>query len=347
MRLKQHPCLKLAIKSVKLMPNNYFFIEGSALTAQIRVLRRADRSFQNCRLIPSQLIAFYCRHLVELGVGDFKRATFYFPQGDEVAIQDYLMIPEYAKPGEVRDLHFKFCGQKLKGSGEFTAFVESTVPPKWRDRFSKSEKGVDIQICCDALKLASASRIDRLMLFTNDDDFIPLCDAVKEFGANISIIHLTDYVAPNVSLCKQADSYDVIPRAKLQHIFTPTTTVETEPTESPTCFYPSAPLPRTLLFGAAGVSAAHSALASARAAHTSMIEAEGVHEGLGHAGPACMPALYADNSSVASTSRVREDVGTECWLRNDCVGHRGVGMDHVRRAGKLPGRGNCKHPRLV
>jgi hypothetical protein len=140
-----------------------------------------------------------------------------------------------SNPGNVRDIHFKFCGQKLKGSAEFTAFVESAVPTKFRDRFRKSEKGVDIEMCCDAFKLASASRLERLFLFTNDDDFLPLCKALKEFGANISIIHLTDVVAPNISLLKETDSYDVVPIAVLQRIFVPQSTLAaTEPAGSAT-----------------------------------------------------------------------------------------------------------------
>lgn len=65
---------------------NYFFIEGSALTAQIRVLQRQDRSFEKRRLVASKLIDFFCRHLDIFGAQEFKRATFYFPKGDEVAI---------------------------------------------------------------------------------------------------------------------------------------------------------------------------------------------------------------------------------------------------------------------
>jgi hypothetical protein len=159
--------------------------------------------------------------LPDLHGGSYKRATFYFPRGDESALEEYLAVPDLKKPGEVRDLYFKFCGQKLKKSAEFSEFVEPTVPQKFRDRFSKSEKGIDIEICCDVFKLASASRLERLFLLTNDDDFIPLCRAIKEFGANISIIHLSDTVTQNVSLLREADSYDVIPRQQLQQMFLP------------------------------------------------------------------------------------------------------------------------------
>ena len=159
--------------------------------------------------------------LRDLHAGSYKRATFYFPKGDEAAVQDYLVIPDHREPGEIKDIHFKFCGQKLKKSAAFDEFVETAVPAQFKNRFSKSEKGIDIEICCDGLKLASASRLERLFLFTNDDDFIPFCRTIKEFGANISIIHLSETITRNSSLLREADSYDVVPRQHLQKIFLP------------------------------------------------------------------------------------------------------------------------------
>lgn len=207
---------------------NYYFIDGSALTAQIRVLRRKDRSFEKRQLDLALFILHFSNRLLELGSQEFKRAVFYFPRGDEVAIEEYLKVPDFNKPSVVRDIHLKFCGYKLKGSADFTTWVETNVPDKWQDRFSKSEKGVDIEICCDALKLASASRLERLFLFANDGDFIPLCRTLKEFGANVSIIHLTDYVAPNTSLISECDSYDVIDVKTLHTLFYPLLSSQTE-----------------------------------------------------------------------------------------------------------------------
>jgi hypothetical protein len=203
------------------MPANYFFIDGSALTAQIRQLRREDPSFKNRRLCPKLLTRYFMGALSDLHGGAYKRVTFYFPIGDETAVEEYLVMPDHNAPGEVRDLHFKFCGQKLKRSAEFTEFVETQVPAKFQHRFSKSEKGIDIEICCDALKLASASRLERLFLFTNDDDFIPLCRTIKEYGANMSLIHLSETVNRNFSLLRETDSYDVVPKAELHQMFLP------------------------------------------------------------------------------------------------------------------------------
>lgn len=208
---------------------NYFFIDGSALTAQIRQLRRADVSFIGRKLCPRAFTLYFIRALPELHGGSYKRITFYFPRGDETAIEDYLVVPDHRRPSEIRDLSFKFCGHKLKKSAEFEKFVEEQVPSKFHDRFAKSEKGIDIEMCCDALRLASASRIERLFLLSNDGDFIPFCRTLKEFGANISIIHLSDVVAPNGDLLREADTYDVVPLIALQQMFLPVPTAPQVP----------------------------------------------------------------------------------------------------------------------
>ncbi|PNE12408.1 MAG: hypothetical protein CR217_03285 [Beijerinckiaceae bacterium] len=166
-------------------------------------------------------MSYFMRALVDLHGCGYKRVTFYFPKGDESAVEEYLVLPDHKNPGEIRDLHFKYCGQKLKKSADFNEFVETNVPTEYQNRFSKSQKGIDIEICCDAFKLASASRLERLFLFTNDDDFIPFCRMIEEFGANISIIHLSDTVTRNLSQLQEADSYDVVPKPQLQQMFLP------------------------------------------------------------------------------------------------------------------------------
>lgn len=203
------------------MEANYFFIDGSALLAQIRQLQRAEPSFRGRRICAKSLAKHLMESLPDLHGQEYKRITFYFPTGDESAVEERIVVPDFKKPGEARDIHFKYCGQKLKRSAEFDKFVEQSVPAKFHDRFAKSEKGIDIEMCCDALKLASAGRVERLFLLSNDGDFIPFCRAMKEFGSNISIIHLSEAVNPNSDLLREADSYDVISLDNLQHLFMP------------------------------------------------------------------------------------------------------------------------------
>lgn len=203
------------------MNANYFFIDGSALRAQIHQLQRAKPAYKGRKLCPRKFLSHFMSSLHDLHQGSYKRATFYFPKGDEAAVEEYIQVPNHRRPGEVRDLHFKFCGQKLKKSAEFEKFVKESVPLKFQSRFSKSEKGIDIEMCCDALRLASAARIERLFILTNDGDFIPLCRTIKEFGANISIIHLSEATPPNDDSLREADSYDIITPGALDAMFFP------------------------------------------------------------------------------------------------------------------------------
>jgi uncharacterized LabA/DUF88 family protein len=199
--------------------SNYLFIDGSALTAQVRQLWRIKKELNNRRLSIIKLVAHFANSLPAIQYGGYKRASLYFPVGDEIAVGKFLVVPDPKKPEAVRDLHLTFCGQKLKKSTEFDRWVEENVPTKFLDRFTKSEKGIDIQICCDALKLASAGRIDRLFLLTNDSDFVPLCRSLREFGSNISILHLFHSGKANADLLPEADSFHVINDDKLEMVF--------------------------------------------------------------------------------------------------------------------------------
>ena len=204
-----------------MISDNYFFIDGSALTGQIRRLRKADPSFKDRRLCPKKFVSHFMNRLIELHGGAYKRATFYFPNGDDEVGRDYLLLPDLKRPGEIRDIHFKYCGEKLKKSAVFDKIVEEFIPEEFRDRVSKSEKGVDIEICCDALRLATRSKVDRLFLLTNDRDFIPLCRTLKEFGANVSLIYLSAATSPGTELLSEVDSYDLISFEELQNMFLP------------------------------------------------------------------------------------------------------------------------------
>ena len=201
------------------MNNNYFFIDGSALMAQIRQLGRAENKYKERKLCIKKFIEYQINNLSELHNNSYKRAIFYFVNGDDDNISQYLILPSYIVPGEIRDIHVKYCGHKLKKSNEFDRFVEEKVPRKFQNRFSKSEKGIDIEMCCDALRLASADRLDRLFILTNDSDFIPLCRTVKEFGVNISILHLSKSNPPNQELLREADTYDIVSAEGLDSMF--------------------------------------------------------------------------------------------------------------------------------
>ncbi|MFD2580527.1 hypothetical protein ACFSTD_22095 [Novosphingobium colocasiae] len=120
------------------MNGNYFFIDGSALMAQIRQLQRAQPIFKNRKLCVHTFVNYQMRSLLDLHGGNYKKSyVFIFASGDEANVGEFFRSPEYATPGKVRDLQFKYCGHKLKKSAEFEKFVDELVPPKFHNRFQK------------------------------------------------------------------------------------------------------------------------------------------------------------------------------------------------------------------
>lgn len=199
------------------MNNNYYCIDGSALISQIKRLWKKSLIYKNKKLDPLEFVSNLMYAFPELGSTSYKRATFYFPTGEN-DLNKYLLMPDMKSPGLIRDIHFKYCGEKLKGSQSYNNWLE-TVPSKHKDKCVKSEKGIDMEICCDVLKLASFGKIDRLFLLTNDRDFLPLCRTLKDFGVNISLIQLSINVDPNKLLLNECDSYDVLDEEKLKKVF--------------------------------------------------------------------------------------------------------------------------------
>lgn len=65
------------------MNENYYYIDGSALLAQVRTLWKKTKEFKGLRLDPLKFIAHLQYSFPELGSANFKRAVFYFPIGEE------------------------------------------------------------------------------------------------------------------------------------------------------------------------------------------------------------------------------------------------------------------------
>jgi uncharacterized LabA/DUF88 family protein len=202
------------------MSNNYFFFDGSALIAGIRALQDDKPQFKNRKLRPLHLVSHFCGAdpLNNLIGGTYRRAVFYFADGDP-QVERYVEIPDRTTPGVIRDVEFKFCGKKLTRSAKYDEWL-AKVPTEFLDRCQKSEKGVDISICCDALGLAALGKLDRLALLTNDSDFIPFCEKLKSFGSNISLIQLSGVRAVNTDLVTACDSYQYLFDKQLAEVFT-------------------------------------------------------------------------------------------------------------------------------
>lgn len=199
------------------MISNYFFIDGPALISQVRELQKENKKYRGHKLNPLELVLHFSINLPELGSQEYKRAVFYFAK-DDPQVKEFLSMTDRKKPGLVKDIHFKYCGKKLPRSKAYDVFL-SKVPQIYRDSFTKSEKGVDTEICCDALQLSATGKMERLFLLTNDSDFVPLCKRLKDFGTNISLIRLSNATKVNKELVDECDTYDIVKDTSLPLIF--------------------------------------------------------------------------------------------------------------------------------
>lgn len=64
-------------------------------------------------------------------------------------------------------------------------------------------------MCCDALQLAATKRLDRLFLYTNDFDFVPLCRTLRQLGSNVNLFRLRAE-GVNGDLVRECDAFQVM-----------------------------------------------------------------------------------------------------------------------------------------
>lgn len=201
------------------MNDNYYFIDGSSLLGDISRLWKRKKEFGNQKLDIDRFYRYFTgpdyRHLTS---GGYRRFTIYFVTGERRS-DTLTILPSFKSPNNIEDFHIRYTGRKIPRSQRVEDWLDLKKPPLYvMDRFNKSEKGVDTQICCDALQLAASSKLDRLFLYTNDSDFIPLIDTLKSMGSNVSLISLFNE-GTNVELIKNSDSYSVPSSTKLRNLF--------------------------------------------------------------------------------------------------------------------------------
>jgi uncharacterized LabA/DUF88 family protein len=190
------------------MENNYFFIDGSSLLSDIKRFRteNSELSDKKFNIITFSRLFSSEWNLKQFHSGIYRRIVFYFVKNDSRLVE-YLEIPNFKEPGLVEDIQIKYCGKKITSFSRADDWLDKMQAPSYvRDSLYKSEKAVDTQICCDALVLLSLNKLDRLFLYTNDYDFIPLCKAIKTMGCNINLIRLNE-LRVNGDLVFECDAF--------------------------------------------------------------------------------------------------------------------------------------------
>ena len=206
--------------------NCYFFVDGSALLGDLLRMRRDALIPQNAKLNLSRFASYFTGpYLNAWHGGGYRRFVFYFVHED-ARLEGVLVRPQATIPGAVNDLRVEYCGKRVRQYEQANVWLEAHGAPEHvRECLYRSEKAVDTQICCDALQLAGTSKLDRLFLYTNDYDFVPLFRSIRQLGANANLFRLRAE-GVNFSLASEADAFHVVPETHLVGLF------DSEPAQS-------------------------------------------------------------------------------------------------------------------
>ena len=199
--------------------NNYYFVDGSALLGDITRVRR-DLGLSNAaRFDLSTFVTHFTgMNYASFNQGHYRRFVLYFVENDE-RLRGHVIIPDATKPGAVNDMRIEYCGKRISQFARAQQLLEQSDAPDFvRECFYRSEKAVDTQICCDALQLAGTGKLDRLFLYTNDYDFLPLFRALRQLGANINIFRLRAN-GMNAALASECDALHEMPEQLLRSAF--------------------------------------------------------------------------------------------------------------------------------
>jgi uncharacterized LabA/DUF88 family protein len=203
------------------MHDNYFFVDGSALLADVRRVRRelvSDLPSTAKFRLTTFAGLFAGPAFRQFHDSHYRRFVFYFVQDDE-RLRSIVELPEFTVPGSVRDLRIEYCGKRITQFKQAKNWLDDHEAPEYgQERVYRSEKAVDTQICCDALQLAATGKLDRLFLYTNDYDFVPLCRTLRQLGVNITLFHLHEGNV-NKELVTECDAFLVMERGHIHACF--------------------------------------------------------------------------------------------------------------------------------
>jgi uncharacterized LabA/DUF88 family protein len=168
----------------------YFIIDGSHLLMAIRKIWIDRPEFKGRKLnvgkLATEMIWLWGQY-----VKSSVRVIFYFKKDDH-RIDELLEIPKSFEPGKQDHWQIKKCGIS------FSSLPQEEIlklDEQYHDLIPRGEKGLDIKLACDALKLVMFGKADNLVFLVNDRDYIPLIESIQELGANTYLTAL-DSIRP-------------------------------------------------------------------------------------------------------------------------------------------------------
>lgn len=134
------------------------------------------------------------------------RTVYYFKKGDK-RLKEMLEIPSSSSPKMKSHWLINECAESVTSIPDHEL---NKLSPKYRDQFHKAEKGLDMELACDALQLVADRRVDSIVFFVNDRDYIPLFRAIQRLGANSYLSALDSKQPIQKDLAKLADLYQTL-----------------------------------------------------------------------------------------------------------------------------------------
>lgn len=180
----------------------YFIIDGSRLFSSIHEIWRTKPEFKDKKLKLNRLVEALMRKW-SLHVGATIRIVFYFKKRDH-RLKTMLEIPESDMPGNKDHWQIKECGESIQTIPEAEL---QKISAKYRDHFTRAEKGLDTKLTCDALIAVASGKASNLVFLVNDRDYIPLFDAIQYLGGNTYLTALDSTQNIQKGLANLCDKY--------------------------------------------------------------------------------------------------------------------------------------------
>ncbi|HUB93923.1 MAG TPA: NYN domain-containing protein [Verrucomicrobiae bacterium] len=179
------------------------YVDGSFLFASIERVKRTHPELASSKLNVAILSRALHNTFAE-NIGLNLRTNYYFRTKDERIASMLTVPPPHGQSGHWQ---IKECGINLRGMKPVPTEVLDQLPKQYRDLYPRAEKGLDMELACDALLLAASGRVQSFVFLIGDRDFMPLLTAVQRLGSNTYIAGLDVQQHVPSELLNLADRY--------------------------------------------------------------------------------------------------------------------------------------------
>jgi uncharacterized LabA/DUF88 family protein len=195
------------------MNNGCYYIDGSFLFQSIERIKKDHPELTSSSLN----IAILSERLMDAfqeNINSSLRVIYYFRVKDP-RIKNLIIPPVHGNTGHWQ---IKECGINVKNIRPIPTSVLDKLPERYRDLYPRAEKGLDMELACDALMLAASGKVQNFVFMINDRDYVPLLTSLQRLGANTYLAGLDLKQKMHNSLLNLSDNYRTL-EVHLHQIF--------------------------------------------------------------------------------------------------------------------------------